>query len=73
MHHNVGVAVLSYTYQNQFMVGIFNLENEIDVKVPLIDGEYTNFIDESSVIVKDGKIKLSNQPIIIDTTKEHIK
>lgn len=73
MHHTKEVAVLSYTYQNQFMVGIFNLEHEVSVNVPLIDGNYTNFIDESNVIVKDGKVQLTDQPIIIDTTKEHIK
>lgn len=73
MHHHRDVAVLSYTYQNQFMIGIFNLENESEVNVPLIDGNYTNFIDESVVVVKDGKVQLGNHPIIIDTTKEHIK
>jgi cyclomaltodextrinase / maltogenic alpha-amylase / neopullulanase len=72
IHHKEGVAVLSYTYQHQFLIGIFNLENEIEVQVPLIDGIYTNFIDESDIEVKHGKMKLNGNPIIIDTLKEHI-
>jgi len=72
-HHKIDVAVLSYTYQHQFLLGIFNLEEEKVVEVPLIDGIYTNFIDESDIEVKHGKIELSHTPIIIDTLKEHIK
>ena len=73
MHHSVDVAVLSYTYQNQFLVGIFNLELAKSVEVPLIDGIYTNFINEEDIEVKNGKIELNSTPIIIDTLKEHIK
>ena len=73
MHHSVDVAVLSYTYQNQFLVGIFNLELQKSVEVPLIDGIYTNFINEEDIEVKNGKIELNSTPIIIDTLKEHIK
>ena len=73
MHHSVDVAVLSYTYQNQFLVGIFNLELQKTVEVPLIDGIYTNFINEEDIEVKNGKIELNSTPIIIDTLKEHIK
>jgi cyclomaltodextrinase / maltogenic alpha-amylase / neopullulanase len=73
MHHSVDVAVLSYTYQNQFLVGIFNLELQKSIEVPLIDGIYTNFINEEDIEVKNGKIELNSTPIIIDTLKEHIK
>jgi cyclomaltodextrinase / maltogenic alpha-amylase / neopullulanase len=73
MHHSVDVAVLSYTYQNQFIIGIFNLELEKSVEVPLIDGIYMNFINEEDIEVKNGKIELNSTPIIIDTLKEHIK
>lgn len=73
MHHSVDVAVLSYTYQNQFLVGVFNLELSKSVEVPLIDGIYTNFINEEDIEVKNGKIELNSTPIIIDTLKEHIK
>ncbi|MDO9628447.1 MAG: alpha-amylase family glycosyl hydrolase [Acholeplasmataceae bacterium] len=73
MHHSVDVAVLSYTYQNQFLVGIFNLEDIASIEVPLIDGIYTNFMNDDDIEVKNGKIKLNRTPIIIDTLKEHIK
>jgi len=71
--HSVNVAVMSYAYQNQFLVGIFNLEGATSVEVPLIDGNYTNFINDEDIVVEHGKIELNNQPIIIDTLKEHIK
>jgi len=73
LHHSVDTAVLSYAYQNRFLVGIFNLECATSVEVPLIDGNYTNFINDEDIVVEHGKIELDNQPIIIDTLKEHIK
>jgi hypothetical protein len=73
LHHSADVAVMSYTYQNQYLVGIFNLENANRVSVPLIDGNYTNFINDEDIIVENGKIELDNRPIIIDTLKEHKK
>ncbi|MBU1094324.1 MAG: alpha-amylase [Firmicutes bacterium] len=73
MHHSVDVAVLSYTYQNQFLVGIFNLENSKEVEVPLIDGKYSNLLNNEVIQVTHGKIELNHQPVIIDTTKEHKK
>ncbi len=72
MHHKEKVAVMSYTYQHQFLLGIFNLEHETAIKVPLNDGVYTNFYDESDIIVQKGIIQLDERPIIIDTLKEHI-
>jgi glycosidase len=73
VHHKEDVVCMSYLYQHQFLIGIFNLENKNEVDVPLIDGIYLNFITDTDVIVKNGKIKLDNNPIIIDTLKEHIK
>ncbi len=72
-HAHDEVAMFSYTYQHQFLLGIFNLEQAVSIKVPLIDGIYTNFYDESEVIVKDQTIELNQKPIIIDTLKEHIR
>lgn len=72
-HHKDKVVILSYQYQNQFVLGIFNLENETKVDVPLIDGLYMNFIDESEIEVKNHTISLGDQVIIIDTLKEHIR
>jgi glycosidase len=73
MHHKEDVVVMSYQYQHQFVVGIFNLEHAKEVIVPLIDGIYTNFLDETEVVVHQQKIVLSDKPIIIDTLKEHIR
>lgn len=72
MHQKEKVAVMSYTYQHQFLIGIFNLEHETSVKVPLNEGVYTNFYNEKDVIVKNGIIQLDDEPIMIDTLKEHI-
>ena len=72
-HQKEDVVVASYQYQHQFVLGIFNLEEKSEVLVPLIDGIYTNFIDESEVVVHQQKIILSDKPIIIDTLKEHIR
>src|SRR3989339_287490 len=72
-HQKEDVVVASYQYQHQFVLGIFNLEAQSEVIVPLIDGIYTNFIDESEVVVHQQKIILSDKPIIIDTLKEHIR
>jgi len=73
VHERNGVVVLSYQYQHQLVVSIFNLENKTNVKVPLIDGIYTNFINEKDVIVKNQMIQLDDDPIIIDTLKEHLR
>lgn len=73
IHQKDSVAVMSYQYQNQFIVGIFNLEDEHEIEVPLIDGTYLNFIDDSEVKVINQKIVLDHRPIIIDTLKEHLR
>lgn len=73
IHHKEGVVVMSYQYQHQFIVGIFNLELEKSVQVPLIDGIYTNFIDEQEIVINNQMIELNDHPIIIDTLKEHIR
>ena len=71
--HNVDVAVLSYTYKNQFLVGIFNLENKQQINVPLSDGVYKNLLNNEKITVSNGKIELDNYPVMIETTKEKEK
>lgn len=73
IHEDDGVVVMSYQYQHQFAIGIFNLENKNNITVPLIDGNYINFIDESEINVRDHRIILDHRPIIIDTLKEHMR
>jgi glycosidase len=72
IHEHDGVVVMSHQYQNHAVVGVFNLEGKTEVKVPLIDGTYTNFIDEKEIIVTKGILPVYDEPIIIDTLKEHI-
>jgi glycosidase len=72
IHHKEEVAVISYTYQDTFALGIFNLENQTDVNVPLVDGIYQNYLFEHEIQVKNGKIDLNNKPIVIMTTKDMI-
>ncbi len=69
MHHAEDAAVLSYTDAQQFLVGIFNLENKKDVDVPLADGAYVNIINDQTINVEAGKIKPGHEPIIIDTDR----
>jgi len=73
MHHTIDVAVLSYSFMDQFLLGIFNLENSKEIDVPLIDGEFLNILNNEVIRVTHGKIELNHQPMIIDTTKEHKK
>lgn len=73
IHENQGAVVISYEYQNQWIVGIFNLESVNKVEVPLIDGIYTNFMDDKDIEVQDGFLALTDEPVIINTLKEHIK
>lgn len=73
VHEKEQAVVLSYQYQHQLVVGVFNLENKAQIKVPLIDGVYTNFINEKEVIVNNQMIVTDEDPIIIDTLREHIR
>lgn len=47
-------------------LGIFNVRNiKGKLKVNLKDGEYTNLIDDSTIIVKNGEIDILEKPLII--------
>lgn len=71
-HFNVNfqeknVAYLTYTYKNSHSIGLFTFENEsIEIHVELKDGKYINLIDNNEIAVINGKIKLTNSPIIIE-------
>lgn len=52
--------------ENSKAVGIFNLKSNVgQVPVELSDGEYVNKINNKVVVVKDNKIQLQQEPIII--------
>jgi cyclomaltodextrinase / maltogenic alpha-amylase / neopullulanase len=67
-NHNE-IAFFSYDYQQDYMLGIFNLENQTEVSVNLKDGIYEDFLNLEKIEVKHGKIKLEQKPIIILTKK----
>lgn len=72
LHEHEGVVMVRYQYQHQLVIGIFNLENQAKVKVPLIDGIYTNFINEEDIVINNQWLILNDEPVIIDTLKEHL-
>lgn len=57
---------ITYAKDGQMMEGFFNV-NLVDTHAftQLEDGVYRNLIDETKVEVKDGKITLTDQPMII--------
>ncbi len=63
------IAVFSYDYKKEYVLGIFNLEDKKEIKVPLNDGIYEDFLSLEKIKVKHGKIKLESKPIIIITDK----
>jgi glycosidase len=69
MHAQDQIAVFSYAYKEEMVLGIFNLENLDEVDVPLKDGNYEDFLSLQKIKVNHGKIKLSDEPIIIKTNK----
>ncbi len=69
IHHKDQVAVLSYTFEQTFLVGLFNLEPTSQINVPLKDGTYTDIYSNRTHIVKEGRLTLTDTPIWIETEK----
>lgn len=64
---NKNVIVDSYKMGEEKLVGVFNIEKEQgEISLKVADGEYTNLIDETKVSVKNGKLKLDNNAIILE-------
>ena len=63
------IAIFSYEQKDDFMIGVFNLENKKEVEVPLNDGVYDDYLSLEKIEVKHGKIRLNDQPIIIQAHK----
>ncbi len=64
------IVVIKYELNDEVLLGIFNLGNLNETDIPLVDGTYINKINEASIDIKNGMIKLDNHPIIIKTSKE---
>ncbi|MNW35355.1 Alpha-1,4-glucan:maltose-1-phosphate maltosyltransferase 2 [compost metagenome] len=61
------ILVGEYTWGDQKLIGVFNMKGKsVEVEVNLPDNAYTNLIDGSKVIVKDGKLLSVSKPIIIE-------
>ncbi len=70
VHKFDDVAILSYEKNDNFLLGVFNLEDKWEVSVPLEDGIYLNMLDQGQVKVKNGMMKIDGLPMIIQTTKD---
>lgn len=59
------VIVASYTYQNETIVGIFNVgDDQGTIQVPVEDGEYSNVLDNTIVKVSNQTVELTKRPVI---------
>jgi len=66
-----GVAYNTVENDNEKYVGIFNVgQTEGQLKVDLSDSRYRNYLTGRIVTVKDGYVKLGNDPIIIKLKKQ---
>jgi cyclomaltodextrinase len=62
---DIDVFVGEYYYLGKQIVGIFNVGLETgELNLEIKDGHYVNLIDNSDIIVKNGKFELSHKPII---------
>ena len=61
-----GVIESRYNDRLSILIGIFNVEGKIGTyKINLKNGIYQNLIDNSKVIVENGKFQLINEPMIL--------
>jgi len=60
----------SYDYLDKKLIGIFNVGLETGMlDVDFEDGTYVNLINEKQVVIKDKKIELSTEPMILKVIK----
>ena len=61
------IAYLTYKYNENRSLGIFNFESaEENIKVNLKDGKYINLFNDEIIAITNGIIKVNNTPIIIE-------
>ena len=61
------IAYLTYKYNENRSLGIFNFESaEENIKVNLKDGKYINLFNDKIIAITNGIIKVNNTPIIIE-------
>lgn len=63
-------AICSYENKECLSIGIFNFsDKELKTQIQLPDGVYENLITNQQVMVKDGKISVSDEAVIIEVIK----
>jgi glycosidase len=63
----IGVIEARYEYEDNQLIGIFNIEGRSgDYTLGIKNGNYNNLIDESIIEVVDGKVKLGIKPLIFE-------
>lgn len=70
---DIEAAVISYENKNSMTFGIFNLghiKGEVTVSLP--DGTYQNILYPNQVVVKDGKLTLTDKPMVLFGLKQNI-
>ena len=61
--------MLSYENKKSCMIGVFNLEQQPIIEVPLVDGKYVNMISGKTIDVNNHKMTDINEPMIIKTSR----
>lgn len=62
---DVDAACITYQYQNETIVGIFNLGNTTGtVRVPVSDGTYDNLLSTSKITIHNQTTQLTKEPFI---------
>ena len=73
MHEHERAAVFAYENHKELMVGIFNVEHQDEINVPLKDGSYVNLLSMHEIVVKNQQVNGIFEPIIIKTDKGQYK
>ena len=64
------IAHLEYWNKEEKLIGLFNLSNDnVEVVLKIKDGKYLNLIDQKEVVIKNGKLVLKTNPVIINVTR----
>jgi glycosidase len=71
MVHDEEVYISEYRFNNQKVVGVFNVGLVTGkVKVNLTDGEYLDAISSKKIIVQEGMVVLSKEPLILKVNEK---
>jgi len=67
---DIDVFCAQYSYLGKEIIGVFNVGLEQGtLNIDILDGKYTNLIDNSDIIIKKGLLELSNKPLIFNRSE----